>query len=127
MIKFTIPICPVTKKNNQRILKNRRTGKRFIAPSEKFELYQEQALFFVPYRDNPIDYAVTVKCLFFMETHRTVDLTNLLESIDDIMVKKGLLKDDNYKIIESHDGSRVLFDKNRPRTEVYIERVENSE
>ena len=62
-----------------------------------------------------------MKCLFYMPTHRRCDLTNMLEAIDDVMVAGGLLADDNYKIIESHDGSRVLYDKENPRTEVYIE------
>ena len=48
-------------------------------------------------------------------------MTNLLEAIDDVMVKAGLLEDDNYTVIESHDGSRVLYDKYNPRTEVFIE------
>lgn len=59
-----------------------------------------------------------------MPTKRLCDLTNMLEAIDDVMVKAGLLKDDNYKIIAAHDGSRVLYDKSNPRTEVCIERIE---
>ena len=34
------------------------------------------------------------------------------------------LADDNYKIVKSHDGSRVLYDKDRPRVEIEIERIE---
>jgi Holliday junction resolvase RusA-like endonuclease len=56
-----------------------------------------------------------------MPTRRKVDLTNLLEAIDDVMTNAGLLADDNYTIIQSHDGSRVYYDKENPRTEVYIE------
>ena len=67
-----------------------------------------------------IDKTVNVKCLFYMPTHRLCDLVNLLEAIDDILVKRGILKDDNYTVIASHDGSRVYYDKNNPRTEVYI-------
>jgi Holliday junction resolvase RusA-like endonuclease len=54
----------------------------------------------------------------------TLTKEELLEAIDDIMVKAGLLKDDNYKIIAAHDGSRVYVDKNRPRTEVIITKFE---
>ena len=36
-----------------------------------------------------IDYAVNVKCLFYMPTNRRVDLTNLLEAIDDACKKLG--------------------------------------
>jgi hypothetical protein len=39
------------------------------------------------------------------------------------MVKAGLLEDDNYGIVQSMDGSRVLYDKQFPRTEVYITEV----
>ena len=60
-----------------------------------------------------------------MPTRRKCDLTNLLEAIDDIMVKSGLLADDNFTIIESHDGSRVLYDKENPRTEVQIVPIKN--
>ncbi len=58
-----------------------------------------------------------------METKRRCDLTNLLEAIDDIMVECGVLADDNFTIIQSHDGSRVLYDKKNPRTEVYITKI----
>lgn len=72
-----------------------------------------------------IDYPVEVKALFYMETRRRVDLTNLLEALHDVMVKYGLLKDDNNQIIVSVDGSRVLYDKDNPRTEVTIRRMED--
>ncbi len=55
-----------------------------------------------------------------MPTRRKCDLTNLLEAIDDIMVECGLLADDNYTVIHSHDGSRVMYCKERPRTEIEI-------
>ncbi len=119
-IKFTIPLPPVTKKNSQRILKNARTGSSFIAPSEKFEEYQRSALWFVPKRREPIKSPVEVRCIFYMPTRRKCDLTNHLEAVDDIMVAAGLIEDDSYTIIASHDGSRVYVDKERPRTEVTI-------
>lgn len=79
-------------------------------------------MWFIP-KGELIDYPVNVKCLFYMPTKRKCDLTNLLEAIDDIMVKAGLLKDDNYTIIEAHDGSRVLYDKDNPRTEIEITKM----
>jgi Holliday junction resolvase RusA-like endonuclease len=123
IVKFTVPLTPVTKKNHQRILKNRRTGTHFVAPSEQYEQYEAMALWYIPKRGIPIDFPVNVKCVFYMPTNRSCDLTNHLESIDDVMVKAGLLKDDNYKILASHDGSRVLVDKKNPRTEVEITRI----
>lgn len=121
MIHFTIPLPPVTKKNSQEIMV--RGGKPFVMPSRKYREYEAQALWFVPRRRNPITDAVNVKCLFYMQTRRKCDLTNLLEAVDDIMVKAGLLADDNYTIIAAHDGSRVLFDKENPRTEIEIKLI----
>ena len=121
-IKFTIPIAPVTKKNSQRIitLRTKNGAVQKIMPSAAFEQYQKDAGYFIPHRGKKISYPCEVVCLFYMPTHRDVDLTNLEEAIDDVMVHYGLLADDNSKIIASHDGSRVLYDKDRPRTEVTI-------
>jgi Holliday junction resolvase RusA-like endonuclease len=119
-ITFSIPLAPITKKNHQQILVNRSTGKPFVSPSPQYKQYERDALWFIPKVEKPIDFPVNVKCLFFMPTKRKVDLTNLLESIDDIMVKAGLLADDNYTIIASHDGSKVYYDKEKPQTWVEI-------
>lgn len=121
-IKFTIPLSPVSKKNSQRILINHKTGKRYIAPSEQYEKYETSAIWFIP-RGRQINELVNVKCLFYMPTRRKCDLVNMLEAIDDIMVKAGLMKDDNYTIIAGHDGSRVIYDKTNPRTEVIITKL----
>ena len=122
-MKFTIPLPPVTKKNSQVIMINQRTGKPFVMPSQKYRDYEQAALWFIP-KNVRINCAVNIECHFYMETRRKVDLTNLLEAIDDIMVKAGLLADDNFTIIQSHDGSRVFYDKAKPRTEICITKAE---
>jgi Holliday junction resolvase RusA-like endonuclease len=58
-----------------------------------------------------------------MPTHRRVDLVNLQEATLDVLVKYGAIIDDNSLIVASMDGSRVYYDKENPRTEIYIERV----
>ena len=39
----------------------------------------------------------------------------------------GILADDHYGIVESHDGSRCYVDKDNPRTEITITKVEAEE
>lgn len=117
-IKFTIPLVPVTKKNSQRIANCGDYSK--ILPSKAYVRYEKDAGYFIPHKRRMIDQPCEVVCLFYMPTLRTVDLTNLEEAIDDVLVKYGVLKDDNSKIIVSHDGSRVLYDPSNPRTEVTI-------
>lgn len=115
-----IPLNPVTKKNSQDIAY--KNGKPFILPSKAYRQYEKDAVWFLPQLG--IDYPVNIKCLFYMKTHRRVDLVNLLEAIDDILVRAGALRDDNCEIVAGHDGSRVYYDKERPRTEIYIEEIE---
>ncbi len=125
-IRYTIPLPPISKKNSQQILKNPKTGRPFIMPSKKYKQYEAAAAaFLLPRPDIPIDRVVNVKCLFYMPTRRVVDLVNLLEAADDVLVYAGVLEDDNSRIIAGHDGSRVLYDKERPRTEIVITTVDD--
>lgn len=123
-IKYTVKLPPITKKNSQQILTNPKTGRPFIMPSAKFKQYEREAAWFLkPRPPRPIDCELTVKCLFYMPTRRRVDLTNLLEAIDDILVNEKIIADDHSGIVVSHDGSRVLYDKDNPRTEITITRI----
>ena len=128
MIKITIPMPPVTKKNSMRIMRNKKTRKPFIMSSEQYQDYEAEAIWHCKRAgvQRPIDEPVEVKCLFYMPTRRRVDLTNLLEAIDDVLVKAGVLKDDHSGIIVSHDGSRVRYDKDNPRSVVFIRRLEDA-
>lgn len=123
VIRFTIPGRPITKKNHQKIAFNKKTGRIFVTQSDRYKQYEQDAGYFIPVKWQMIDYQVNIKCLYYMPTHGKVDLTNLLEATDDILVKYGVIKDDNSTILVSHDGSRVYYDKENPRVEVEIESV----
>ncbi len=123
MIKFTIGLVPVTKKNSQRIVK---LGSRYsIMPSVQYKAYEKAAMLFIPTNKyNDLTEPLEIKAVFYMPTRRRVDLTNLLEALDDVLVKSGMIADDNSRIVVSHDGSRVRYDKEHPRTEVTIRRID---
>lgn len=122
-----IPINPRAKKNSQEIRRNKYTGKPFIAQSKIYTQYENDCGFFLKKLKEPIATPVNVKCVFYRETAIRCDLTNLLEAVDDILTHYGILADDNFKIIASHDGSRVYIDKNNPRTEITIEDAKNTD
>lgn len=126
-LRLTIGIAPVSKKNSSEIAYNRRTGKPFLLPSRTYRAYERACGPWLRRQDGymfRIDRPVNVKCLFYMKTRRKCDLTNMLEAVDDVLVKYGILADDNYTIVAGHDGSRVLYDKDAPRTEVFITSME---
>lgn len=114
---------PRTKKNSMRIL---RAGNRsFIAPSAAYTQYAKDAGWQLKGKGLGIDYPINLQCVYYMKTHRKVDLANLLEATCDILTLYGVIKDDCADIVVSHDGSRVKYDKENPR--VCIEITERSE
>lgn len=119
LVKFTINTAPYTKKNHQDIITNPKTGKPMLIPGKEYRQYEKDARWFMPHIDT-IDEPVNVKAIFYMSTRRRVDLVNLEQALLDILVKYGILADDNSNIVHSMDGSCVDYDKERPRTEVYI-------
>lgn len=125
MIKITIPLQPVTKKNSQRIVLVK--GRPMVLPSKKYKDYEKACALYVHRRIVPIDIPVNVKCIYYMPTHLRVDLVNLQEATLDILVKYGVLDDDNSQIVCSMDGSRVFYSKEKPRTEIEITPIEGKE
>ena len=125
MLKIVIPVAPRTKKNSQRIVVVR--GRPIIMPSKLYKDYEKECGKHLPDVGQPIDYPVNVKCLYFMPTRRKCDLNNLLEATTDMLVHYKILEDDNYTIVESHDGSRVSYDKENPRCEIYIEAIKKED
>lgn len=123
-IHITLPIAPITKKNHQQIIKNKATGRLMVIQSAAYRQYENDCGAFVPRIPfSTIDAPVNVKCVYYMPTHRRVDLVNLQEATLDVLVKYGVLADDNSNIVVSMDGSRVLYDKENPRTEIDIETI----
>ncbi|QRN86834.1 RusA family crossover junction endodeoxyribonuclease [Clostridia bacterium] len=122
-MRFTIPGDPRTKKNSSQILRNRRTGKPFVAPSKAYAQYQRDCGWHL--KSLFIDEPVNLKCTYYMRTRRKVDLTNLNSAICDVLVHHKVIKDDDSKIIVAMDGSRVRYDKENPRVEIEITRIED--
>lgn len=120
-IKFTVPVRPATKKNSGQIVMR---GKYpILLPSKNYQKFEHDCLPILKrVKDTAgvVDFPANFKCTFFTETKRKIDITNLLNAIDDAMVKAGLVLDDNRDIIAGHDGSRVFHDKFNPRIEIEI-------
>lgn len=119
-VKLILHGAPVTKKNSQRILRTG-SGRPFIQPSAQYKRYEADCLRQIPRPFcQQIDTPVNVQCVFYMPTRRRCDLVNLLESVCDILVRAGVLADDNCRIVAAHDGSCVRLDRDDPRVEIDI-------
>ena len=112
---------PITKKNSQRIVQVR--GHIRVIPSKQYLEYLAACRWQINVLrmgEMKISSPINLQCVYYMPTRHRVDLVNLLEATCDILVECGLLADDNSKIVVSHDGSRVEYDKNNPRVEIEI-------
>ena len=133
VVRYTINICPTSKKNHQQLVGIgkqcpvcKKKERMLPIQSKKYLQYEKDCAWFLkPKPTKPIDFPVNICCTFYMKTKRRVDGLNLLAAIDDILVKHGIINDDNRDTVCSHDGSRVLYDKNAPRTEIVITTVDN--
>lgn len=126
MIYYRILLRPVTKKNSQQII--RVNGRMMITPSAQYRKYEKQSGFFLIPTEPPIDYPVNVSCKYYFHPNKDgsipknlPDLVNLIEATCDCLVKHKVIKDDNCRIIRSHDGSEVIYDADHEEmTEVEI-------
>ena len=123
-MKFTIKVAPITKKNSQQIIVC--GGRPRIIPSKQYTQYEKDAAYFL--KPLNISTPVNIQAVYYMQTRRKVDITNLHSALCDVLVHCGVLQDDsslNPCIVRSMDGSRVKYDKDNPRTEVIILEVQN--
>lgn len=122
-MKITIPLLARSKKNSQQILINSRTHKPFVSQSKLYKEFEQECGYYLNKYKLNIDYPVNLKCTFIVPDKRKRDLTNLENAIADILVKYNVLADDNYNIIQSWDGSRIIYKKGEEETIIEIEEV----
>lgn len=119
---ITLGIEPRSKKNHQQIIQCK--GRPLVIPSKEYKQYEKDCAAFIPQMPfQTFDCPVNVECVYYMRTHRRVDLVNLQEATLDVLVKYGILLDDNSNIVASMDGSKVLYSKEFPRTEIEITEI----
>lgn len=115
--------CP-SKKNNKRIVTNRKTGKPFIISSERHNDWEtgaieELSLQFNGYKVT--DYPITISATFYNSSKRRKDLDNQISSVLDVLVKAGVIEDDNVNFIDRLSLKYGGVDKHNPRVEISLE------
>jgi len=121
MIIIKLPLLCRPKKNSQQIFYNAKTHKPFITQSKQYKDFEKQCGYFLIKYNLKINSPINIKCIFYVPDKRKRDLINLEEAIADILVKYNVLADDNYNIIQSWDGSRIIYEKDRQEVLIEIE------
>lgn len=118
IIKIIIPLNPVTKKNQSRVI--HKNGRTMVLPSQAYVDYEYACFPYLVQHKYRINTPVNVKAVYYRKNRIRVDLCNLHEALCDVLVKHQVVEDDNCNIIATMDGSCVKYDKDFPRTEVTI-------
>jgi hypothetical protein len=142
MVGITVVITgqPYVKKNNQKVAFARNGRKvKYNTPSYNrwhtdaleqlaemgFDVTFKEANKYLkqagqPLKEALISYPINLACKFFVKSNGRVDLSALYEGIQDVLVEVGILDDDNWHVVASHDGSGVWKDASAPRMEITI-------
>lgn len=120
-----IPLMCRSKKNSQEIHINCRTGKPFVSQGKLYKQFEAECGYYLLKFKKNISTPINLKCTFYVKDKRKRDIVNLLNAIQDILVEYGVIADDNYNIVKSVDGSRIIYEKGREETIIEIEREED--
>lgn len=123
---FTILGPPKTKKNSQRILRNRKTGRPFVAQSVQQKTWARAAVMQLRaqwhqlqiIRIGSVISAPVNMCAVVYRERATGDLLNYLAAVSDALEAAGVIANDRQVV--SVDGSRMDKDAANPRVEVEV-------
>lgn len=116
---------PRTKKNSQRIVVNKRTGRPLIIQSAHADGWEKTAVLQLRAQwvgRRTLGGPIHVRALVFREV-ASGDLINYLSAISDALERADVIVNDRQ--IVSWDGSRPLKDAARPRVEITISETED--
>lgn len=124
-IKIEIPLMTRPKKNSQSIVYNPRTKRPIIVQSKNYKEFERECGYFLKKYKMNINIPINLKCKFYVPDKRKRDIVNLLNAIQDVLVKYQVLEDDNYNIVQSVDGSKIIYQKGVEKTIIEISEVKN--
>lgn len=120
-VRIVLPLLCRSKKNSQQIVY--KNGRSIIVQSKLYKQFERDCGYFLKKYAKHITSPVTLKCTFYVPDRRKRDIVNLLNAIQDVLVHYDILADDNYTIVQSLDGTRIIYEKGREETIIEIEEV----
>lgn len=122
VMNITITGRVPSKKNSKR--KIQRGHKTFMVPSKEHEEWHEDASWQLYTQKKQVGIErCSISIMFYMPDRRRADLTNKAESVMDLLVDNGILKDDSWQVVRPMTLD-AEYDKENPRVEVCITQIE---
>lgn len=130
---IVIPGNVIAKKNSERIGRFKKAGKWFqnIRPSAAYERWEKaalQELLLKRVQPWPGPYPVELQLTFYRKTRQPFDLSNMIEGVQDVLQKAGVIAEDNMlHVVPVIDRIKQpmgwAVDKDHPRTEITIKAI----
>lgn len=113
------------KKNNKRIVYNKKTNRPFIISSDRALDWKEYAHYQLKAQPHPqLDCDAYIKMVFFNKDRRRHDLDNMGATVLDFLVEEKVIEDDNCERLSNLLLQYGGVDKDNPRVEISITEVE---
>lgn len=113
-----------SKKNNKRVMYNKKTGKPFIMTDRTTDSYMKEAVQQLKDQFKGLqitDYPISIHMVFYYQTKHRKDIDNSLTTILDCMKDAGVIIDDDVLHVSEVIGAFGGYDKDNPRVEIYLE------
>lgn len=102
-----------SKKNRHKVFRNKKTGKPFVKSDDKYAAWETRAAWELKakFKGKTINKCKEVRLTFFLWDNRAWDISNKEESVMDALVKAGVIKDDNWKVVPFKIGEVIPKDQ----------------
>lgn len=107
-----------SKKNSRNLFV--RGGRIVNIPSKRHKEWEDSALLQLGAYKGQAEGKVTIAYQFYVKDNRARDLDNMIASVNDVLVKAGLLADDSWQCL-AIGAADAEIDKTNPRVELFIE------
>lgn len=110
-----------SQKNGKNVGVNPRTGRVFVTSNAIVKAWQEEAAWQLK-SATAFPGKVAISYVFYVKDNRRRDLDNMVTSVNDSLVKAGIIADDSWQVLEI-EGACGVYDKENPRVMIFINEV----
>ena len=98
------------------------SSKKWITPSAKYNRWEKEQIEQIRANQNvkPLNPPYQMNIKFYAPDLHAADLSNKLESIQDMLVACGVIEDDNWFVLSDINMKFSTVDKDNPRAEIEI-------
>lgn len=119
-MRITILGQTPSQKNGKVMAINHKTGKSFPISNAIVKDWQKSAATQLLQWKGQAAKRVTVTYMFFVKDNRPRDIDNMVASVNDALVKAGLVKDDSWQWL-AIGAADAAIDKDKARCELWVE------